>query len=57
MEPTRQKLIGENKVTEYRSPYWDKYAKKPRRHTFVNGEEVAETYDQAVARLGKENVK
>ncbi len=46
MIPTREKLIGENKVEEY---LFDIGFEKG---VFINGKEVyGETYDQAVARL------
>ncbi len=43
MIPTRQKLIGENKVVEYRQP--------ERISIYINGKRVFETYDHAVERL------
>ncbi len=48
MIPTRQKLIGDNKVVEYRLPSWtgDKWLA-----VYINGEAVEYTYDHAVARL------
>ena len=47
MIPTRQKLIGENKVEEYYLPrYWGETAV-----VYVGGKEVAGTFDQAVERL------
>ena len=46
MIPTRQKLIGENKVEEY-----DWFGPLV---VAVNGKIVVETYDQAVARLERE---
>ena len=51
MIPTRQKLIGGDKVEEYRLPSWtgDKWLA-----VYINGEAVEETYDQAVARLERE---
>ncbi len=43
MIPTRQKLIGENRVEEYVSVL--------RPVVYINDIEVDETYDQAVERL------
>ena len=43
MIPTRQKLIGENKVEEYDMRFFAVI--------YINGKFVYETYDQAVARL------
>ncbi len=51
MQPTRQKLIGENRVAEYR---WDSRAPEVTT-VYVNGKIAwGETYDQAVARLERE---
>ncbi len=51
MIPIRQKMIGENRVEEYRMPSWtgDKWLA-----VYINGQAVPETYDQAVARLERE---
>ena len=51
MIPTIRKLIGKNKVEEYRLPSWtgDKWLA-----VYINGQAVSETYDQAVARLERE---
>ncbi len=50
MRPTRQKLIGENKVEEYRSQF--AWAEAEFMLVYINGKGVVgETYDQAVARL------
>ena len=46
MIPTRQKLIGEDKVVEYRYPM--------RIYIYINDKRVFETYDHAVARLERE---
>ena len=43
MIPTRQKLIGKNKVEEWNTD-WGKWV-------HINGNMVAETYDHAVERL------
>ncbi len=49
MIPTRQALIGENKVEEYKFAGLE-YAKS----VYVNSKRVDETYDQAVERLERE---
>ena len=51
MIPTRQKLIGGDKVEEYRLPSWTGYKWLA---VYINGEAVEYTYDQAVARLERE---
>ena len=48
--PTRQKLIGKNKVEEW--PWY--FGKGTAYTTFINDERVVETYDDAVARLERE---
>ena len=50
MIPTRQKLIGKNKVEEWKFPVGldDRVA------VYINDIEVTETYDQAVERLERE---
>ncbi|KKM17170.1 hypothetical protein LCGC14_1678430 [marine sediment metagenome] len=50
MIPIRQKMIGENKVEEWKFPVGldDRVA------VYINDIEVAETYDQAVVRLERE---
>ena len=52
MLPTRQKLIGRDKVEEYRLPSWtgDKWLA-----VYINSHQVHETYNQAVARLERES--
>ncbi len=47
MIPTRQKLIGENRVKEYKSTFWDNIPSI----VYINDKLVDETYDQAVERL------
>ncbi len=52
MIPTRQKLIGENKVEEYTFGLLHRGEHVyPSTATYINGKHVAETYDQAVERL------
>ncbi len=48
MIPTRQKLIGGDKVQEY------KFGGPDDTLVYVNDRRVTETYDQAVARLERE---
>ncbi len=49
MLPTREKLIGENKVVEYELiTHFFTHA------VYINDKETKETYDQAVARLERE---
>ena len=50
MIPTREKLIGDNKVEEWKFPV----GLDARVAVYINDIEVAETYDQAVARLERE---
>ncbi len=52
MIPTRQKMIGKNKVEEYRSQF--AWAEEEFLIVYINGKVVVETYDQAVARLERE---
>ena len=55
MIPNRQKLIGENKVEEYTFGLLHRGEQVyPSTATYINGEQVLETYDQAVARLERE---
>ena len=49
MIPTRQKLIGDNKVEEYKFAHF-----QLEKSVYINNERVDETYDQAVARLERE---
>ncbi len=52
MIPSREKLIGENKMEEhiwYRQPTYQRIV-----IIYVNGRSVEETYDHAVARLERE---
>lgn len=49
MTPTRQKLIGKNKVKEYR--FKDVLETV---YVYINDKKVIETYDQAVERLERE---
>ena len=51
MIPTRQKLIGKNKVEECTRPDWVLPL------VFINNEMVLETYDHAVARLEREQLQ
>ena len=51
MIPTRQKLIGGDKVEEH---MFGVFAHLNKPAVFVNGIPVSETYDQAVARLERE---
>ena len=48
MIPTRQKLIGDNKVEEWQLNFFDDVS------VYINGKKVDETYDQAVKRLEEE---
>ena len=50
MIPIRQKMIGENKVEEWKFPV----GLDARVAVYINDIEVAETYDQAVKRLERE---
>ncbi len=52
MLPTRQKLIGERRVEEWNYNFY--FLPKPRKIVTINGKQVGETYDQAVARLERE---
>jgi len=52
MIPTRQQVIGKNKVEEYRI----RYANVNDTVVYINGREILdETYDQAVRRLERES--
>ena len=52
MLPTRQKLIGGDKVEEYLSQF--AWAEEEFEIVYINSKIVHETYDQAVARLERE---
>ncbi len=57
MIPTREKLIGENKVEEYTFGLVHRGERGwPSTATYINDKMVGETYDQAVTRLERETL-